>query len=320
LYLTILLFLVALVLIMKGGEYFVSASVAIAEHLRVPRIVIGSTIVSLATTSPEFTVSAFASLTHNPGVALGNAVGSVIVNIALILGLACVLTPIPVKPEEFRFPSRFLLVAAVALTVLTFRLVLSRLSGLFLVGLGLFFLLLNYLRQRRYLSQEAGPRGPAVVSDPRMRTLWRSSLFFLVGLAMVVGSSKLMVDSAVKMAEAIGVPQVVIGLTLVAFGTSVPELVTAMASIHKRVADLSLGNIAGASLMCCTFVAGGSAAMHPLTMTRLTQRYNLPAMLVTVVALLVLARAGERLSRRDGAILLCLYIAYVAGLLLLRGE
>ena len=315
---TVLLFLLGLALIVKGGDYFVGASVAIARHTRIPRIVIGTTIVSIATTSPELVVSTTASLTGEPGLAIGNAVGSAIANIGLILAMVCMVRPILVKREDFYLPSRALLAAAALLTVLTVRLTLSRASGLLLLVLGLSYLGFDYFRHRRQAASQPQEETAAELGDPRMRTLRRAVFYFVLGLAIVVAGSKLMIGSGVKIAESLGVSRMFIGLTFVAFGTSLPELVTAIASVRKRVMDLSLGNIVGAGLLNCTVVAGTAAAICPLSMKRMTQVYNLPALLLIVATLTTLARAGGRLSRLDGAILLALYAAYIAGLVLLR--
>ena len=140
----------------------------------------------------------------------------------------------------------------------------------------------------------------------------------MLGLALVVVGSRLMIVSAVEIAESLGVSPIFIGLTFIAFGTSLPELVTAIASVRKRVADLSLGNIVGAGLLNCTVVSGTAAAICPISMKRMTQIYNLPALLLIVTALIILAKTGGRLSRRDGAILFTLYVAYLVGLVLFR--
>ncbi len=317
-FLTILLFAVGLALIVKGGDYFVGSSVAIAEQARLPRIVIGSTIVSVATTSPEFFVSTTASLTGRSGIAIGNAVGSAILNIGLILAVACMIRPIPVTRHEFRFPSLALLAAAVLLTALTVPLTLSRGSGFLLLVLGLLYLSFDYIRLKRRTPRVAQEETTSGFPDPRMRTLGRAFGFFLLGLVTVVVGSRLLTSSAVKIAQSLGVRPILIGLTLVALGTSLPELVTAFTSVRKGVADLSLGNIVGAGVLNCTVITGTSAAICPLSMSRTTQMYNLPALLVTVIALLVLARARDTLSRLDGAILFALYVAYLVGLILLR--
>lgn len=319
-FLTVAWFVVGFALIIKGGEYFVGSSVAIANYLRIPRIVIGSTIVSIATTSPEFIVSTTASFSGQPGIAVGNAVGSAILNIGFILSLTCMIRPIPVNRRDFRIPSLVLLGVAVLLTLLTLRLRLSRASGVVLLVLGLAYLVFDYLRHKRASSRNLVQQLEAVVQDPRMQTMKRSVIFFLVGLGMVVVGSRLMVTSAVKIAEALGVRPILIGLTVVALGTSLPELVTAITSVRKGVTDLSLGNIVGAGILNCSVVTGTSASIMPLTMTRTTQLFNLPALIVTVAVLIVLARLGDRLSRRDGSIMFFLYAAYVVGLVLLGGR
>jgi len=313
---TIGLFAVGVLIIIKSGDLFVSASVAIASHLRIPRVVIGGTLVSLATTSPELTVSTIASLRGNPGLAVGNAVGSVICNIGLIVGLLCVLRPMSVKPREFRFPSRFMLATGVLLTVLTMSLRLGRSRGALLLGCGLVYLAVDTFRNRR--AGQKPTEEPVPDSDRPTWGIGRSAVMFLLGAALVVIGSKLLADNGVKLATMLGVPPMIIGLTLVAMGTSLPELVTAISAARQGVPELSLGNVVGANIMNMTLVTGVSGIIRPLTMTRGTQLYNFPAMLTAIVLLLILARTDGRLTRREGWVLLLFYGCYVGGLILFR--
>lgn len=308
---TILLFALGVALVVKGGDLFVSSSVAIAAHARLPRVLIGSTLVSLATTAPELTVSATASFRGQSGLAIGNAVGSAIANIGLILGVLCLLHPLAVRARDFRVPAFVMLGAGILLTVLTIPLRLERWAGGLLLACGLAFLAVDYLRHRvgRAEAQEN--------ADTPTMGLRKAGVMFAIGAATVIGGSRLLCDNGVVLARMIGIPPMVIGLSLVAIGTSLPELVTAITAARKGVPDLSLGNVLGANILNVTLVSGLAATIRPLTMTRGMQLYNFPAMLAIFILLLVLARTGRRLTRKEGGILLGVYVLYLVGLFML---
>ncbi|MFP4058032.1 MAG: calcium/sodium antiporter [Candidatus Brocadiia bacterium] len=310
-----LLLAVGMVLVIKGGDLFVTSSVSIAYYARIPQAVIGSTLVSLATTAPELAVSATASFRGNPGLAIGNAVGSAIANIGLILGLLCILRAMSVRARDFRVPSLTMLGAGVLMVVLTLPLRLARASGILLLACGAGYLAADYWRHR----PRPGAMAETVDSSagPSM-SLRKSLAVFLIGAAVVVGGSRLLSDNAVKLATAMGVPPMIIGLTLVAFGTSLPELVTAITAARKGVPQLSLGNVVGANILNITLVTGTAATITPLTMSRTTQAYNFPAMVAIFVLLLVLARTGRRLTHKEGWVLLAFYALYLVGLILIR--
>jgi cation:H+ antiporter len=307
---SVLLFLLGVVLVIRGGDWFVVASVAIAEHLRLPQVLIGGTLVSLATTAPELTVSVTASFQGNPGLAIGNAVGSAICNIGLIVGVLCVLHPMPIEPRDFRFPSRYMLGSGILLTVLTARLHMGRLAGALLVLTAVTYLVLDYLRHRRRAGAE-----PAVTPPMGAR---RAVFFFALGAGVVVFGSRLLVDNGIYLATALGVPPMIVGLTLVALGTSLPELVTAITAARRGVPQLSLGNVLGANIMNVTLITGASATIHPLRMTRATQLYNFPTMLFLFALLLFFSRTERRLTRREGVVFLLVYAAYIVGFFVVR--
>lgn len=312
------LFIGGIALLIVGGGYFVTSSVSIAAHLNVPRIVIGTTLVSLATTAPELAVSATASLRGHPGLAIGNAVGSAIANIGLILGLLCILRPMAVRAKDFRVPSLYMVAMGVLLTLLTIPLVLERAAGVLLLVCGTAYLCMDY---RRHRPRRGAEPETVELDDDGQLSLPKSFGLFLVGGVMVVGGSWLMCENGKTLAELAGIPPMIIGLTLVAFGTSIPELVTAVHAARKGVPELSLGNILGANILNVTLVTGtaGTVATKPLTMSRTTQLYNFPAMVAIFVILLVMARTGRRLTRKEGWALIGCYALYLVGLILVRG-
>jgi len=302
-------------LVIKGADFFVSASVAIAHYAKIPRVVIGSTLVSLATTAPELAVSATASFRGNPKLAIGNAVGSAIANIGLILGVLAILRPMSVRARDFRLPGFVMLGAGVLLFFLTLPLHLARWAGLLLLACGCSYLLTDYWRHRPQPGTE-----PETVDSAQVPTMsLRNSIgIFVLGAVMVIGGSRLLCDSAVELAERVGIPEMIIGLTLVAFGTSLPELVTAITAARKGVPELSLGNVVGANIMNVTLVTGTAATIRPLTLSPSLQRYNFPAMIAIFVLLLILARTGRRLTRKEGWVLISFYALYLVGLIFLR--
>ncbi len=302
---------VGVAILIVGGAYFVESSVSLAAHLRVPRILIGTTLVSLATTAPELAVSARASWLGQPGLALGNAVGSAIANIALILGLLCVLRPMYVRARDFRFPSWVMLALGVLLAVLTAGLRLERWAGILLLACGAAYLLVDYRRHRPRPGKERETTDGAV----EIMSLRRSIVLFAAGGVLVVVGGELLCRNGAEMARHLGVPPIVIGLTMVAFGTSVPELVTAIHAARKGVPDLSLGNVAGANILNLTLVSGTAATIMPLEIRdRMHHLYNLPVMILIFVLLKVMARTGRRLTRKEGWVLISCYAAYLVGL------
>jgi cation:H+ antiporter len=250
-----------------------------------------------------------------PGLAIGNAVGSAIANIGLILGVLCLLHPMAVRARDFRLPAYTMLMMGILLTILTIPLRLERWAGVLLLTFGGAYLVVDY--RRHWAAREEGAEPEAKPSEAKM-TLRAAVIWFLVGAATVVVGSRLLCDNGVRLAELVGIPQMVIGLTLVAFGTSLPELVTAVTAARKGVPELSLGNVIGANILNVTLVTGTAAAIRPLTMIRRMQLYNLPAMVVIFALLIVLARTHRRLTRAEGGVLLGAYALYITVLFLLR--
>ncbi len=319
----LMLLMAGLALIIKGGDLFVSAAVRLAEMLRMPRVVIGGTLVSLATTSPEMVVSVMAGLRGESGLAVGNAVGSCICNIALILGVTAAIKQVDVHPRALRTPLSGMFFFGVVLLLMTFDLVLQRWQGVVLLLGGAAYFALDFWRH----SQDQTPPSVAeatAIAEEAVATRWAwfrtrpgTAVQFLIGAAVVILGSKLLVDSAVDIAQRLGVPSIIVGLTVLAVGTSLPELVTAIVSSRKNVSDLSVGNVLGANIANLTVVIGGAASIHEVTMDRLTQLFNFPAMLVTMLLMWWMLKTDRRVTRREGAILLVCYAAYIGGVVAL---
>jgi cation:H+ antiporter len=305
-----------LVLVVKGGDLFVAAAVRVAGFLRMPNVVIGSTIVSLATTAPEFVVAVMAGARGNSGLAVGNAVGSCVCNIGLILGITATLKRVELHPGALRAALFMMLGLSAALLLMTLDLTLQRWQGILLVMTGAGYFAYHLIEATRR-------RGPAEVAEAKaikkeaMRGLaWFQTRAgtvtqFTVGAGIVVFGSRFVVDGAVNLAGALGIPPLVIGLTVVAVGTSLPELITALGSARRRVSDLSVGNILGANICNLSLIIGAAAVLTPVRVGRQTQWFDLPAMLLLMVLLAWRLLRHGRLSRREGVILLLFYAAYI---------
>jgi cation:H+ antiporter len=309
--------LAGLAMVIKGGDQFVSASVRLAELWRIPRVVIGSTLVSLATTTPEITVSIVSGLQGEPGLAVGNAVGSCICNFGLILGLLAVMKTVATHPRVLRMPLSFMLGCGVLVFGLSFNLRLSRGQGLGLLVLGVLYFAYDLWRHQRAPFpleeiQATEIKQERVKDRPWTERPWGVWIHFLLGAGLVVLGSKFLVDGAVRVAEAFGVPSIVIGLTVVALGTSLPELVTAITSSRRNVSDLAVGNLLGANVANLTLVVGSAAAMHELKLERVDQLLNFPALLVAIVLGFTLLSSDKQLTRVEGMVLLGYYVFYIA--------
>jgi cation:H+ antiporter len=311
-----------LILVVKGGDWFVAAAVRIAEFLRMPRVVIGSTLVSLATTTPELVVSITAGLKGQAGLAVGNAVGSVLCNIGLVLGVTAALKHVDIHWRALRTP----LFTMIGLGVLVFVFILdgnlSRGQGALLLLLGGGYFLLDFIKSYRDRRPEDVLEAEAIEKEVMAATRFLdtkagSAVQFILGALVVVLGSRLLVDGAVNVAAKLGIPPLIIGLTVVAVGTSLPELVTAITSARKQVSDLSVGNVLGANIANLSLIIGAAAVLQDITASRATLWFNFPAMLAMMAVLAVFLRTDRRVTRREGAALLALYGLYLGGVVLL---
>jgi cation:H+ antiporter len=316
----LLMLLGGLALIIKGGDFFVAAAIRLAEFLRMPRVVIGSTLVSLATTTPELVVSIMAGLRGEAGLAVGNAVGSCICNIGLILGVTASIKQVDVHFRALRLPLFVMLGCGILLFLMTLDLSLSRGQGWFLLLGGALYFVWDFGRHWKNRKPEDMAEATAIETEKAAaRWAWVQTkpgtiVQFLVGAIIVVAGSRLLVEGAVGVAQRLGIPSIVIGLTVVALGTSLPELVTAVTSSRKSVSDLAVGNVLGANIANLTLVVGTAAVIQTVGLDRFTQLFNFPALLVIMGILVVILWTGRRVTRREGVVLLGVYALYIAAL------
>ncbi len=306
-----LFIVVGFALVAKGGDLFVDSSIRIGKALAIPRIVIGGTLVSLATTAPELVVSVTAALRGDPGMALGNAIGSCICNIGLIVGAVALI--VPVDADRADFIRRALWMAAGGLLVVGFSwdLSMERVFGGILLAGAFGYLgwdLFGILRAR-----QGGDTASEVDAEARAG-LGGAVAWFTLGGGCVLAGSYFLVTSGQNLALAAGIPSSVIGFTVIAIGTSVPELVTGVTAARKGVPDLSLGNIIGANVLNLFLIVGLSSSIAPLNLDLFSQRYGFPWMAVFFLMVIATVLKYGVVRRTAGIVLLTLYALYTAGI------
>lgn len=306
--LSFVLLVVGFVLLIKGADWFVEGAAGIAARFGIPQLVIGLTIVAMGTSAPEAAVSITSAIGGNAGITVGNVVGSNIMNILVILGVTAVIIAVPVQKSTVKIEIPFMIgVTAVFLLLGVFDNELGRLDGV--VMWALFIVYLMYLLRMALKNKES------VEEAEEQKPLWLQLLMLVGGAAIIVGGSNLTVDSATDIAKFFGVSDRFIGLTVIALGTSLPELVTSVIAARKGNADIAIGNIVGSNIFNILFVAGTTALITPVVFQ--------PAFLVdTIIAiaaavlLLVCVLPKKKLTRFGGVAMLVGYIGYFIYLLI----
>lgn len=310
LFLQFVLLVIGFVLLMKGADWFVDGASKIADKFGIPHIVIGLTIVAFGTSAPEAAVSISAALKGSVDLAISNVLGSNIMNVLLILGLSSIIYPLAVKKSAIKFDIPF--VFAVSILMLVCGAIdgtVGRIDGLIFWALLIAYIV--YMIRLTKKSQETGEDfEPADENDK----IWKLLLLIIVGGVMIVAGSNVTVDAASNIAEEFGMDERLIGLTIVAFGTSLPELVTSCIAAKKKETDIAIGNIVGSNLFNILFVLGTSAVITPVTYKAEFIFDNVVAVLVMVVLWLFVFRK-QKLSRAGGIAMLVMYAAYFANLL-----
>lgn len=299
-----------LVLLVKGADLFVGGACGLAARLGISQLIIGLTVVAMGTSLPEAAVSISAVLKGNADITIGNVVGSNILNILIILGISAVLTPLAVKKSTVAIELPFL-------TGVSILLLLQGLDGTVgltdgVVQIALFILYLTYLfcsaRKNTAQSNEHN-------TTPSSQAIWKILLMCILGLAMTVIGSNIAVDAACGIAKKLGMSERFIGLTIVALGTSLPELVTSVTAARKGEADIAIGNIVGSNIFNILFVVGLSALIRPVAFAP-EFRFDSIISAVAAFCLIVFCHKNKTLKRPHGALLLAGYAIYFAAILL----
>ncbi len=314
-FIPVLLFLVGLVLLIKGGDWFVDGATAVAHRFHIPEILIGATVVSIGTTLPEVMVSAGAALSGHGEIAYGNAIGSIICNTSLIAAITIAVRPSKVNRKPLALPVIFFFLAGLIYSgVAYFTGYFSRTVGIVLVSIFVVYMVISVLQAKKSLSSAENAETDAA----NYGFLWKDIMLLIVGAVVIAVGARLLVDNGTIIAEKLGVPETVIALTFVALGTSLPELVTAVTALAKGHGALSLGNIIGANLFNLVLVSGVSNVLSPFPVPNSSQLsgintsllVDIPVMFVVMSILVFPALLRGKLSRLQGIILLAIYAAF----------
>ena len=310
----VLLFIVGLLFLIKGGDWFVDGASALARRFHLPELLIGATVVSIGTTLPEVMVSTMSALSGHGEIAYGNAIGSVICNAALIAAITIAVRPGRVDPKTLKTPVAFFFAAAAIYCIAAYVFGrFTRVMGIIMLATFVAYMAVNVLQMKNT------PAGEQEASEEEM-PLAKTLILLVLGAVLIAVGANLLVDNGTLIAQALGVPESVIALTFVALGTSLPELVTAITSLVKGHSDLSLGNIVGANVFNLVLVSGMSITLAPFTIPQSATLFginsslvlDLPVMLAVMLILTVPALVRGKLNRAQGILLLAIYAAFCA--------
>ena len=308
----VLLFIVGLLFLIKGGDWFVDGASALARRFHLPELLIGATVVSIGTTLPEVMVSTMSALSGHGEIAYGNAIGSVICNAALIAAITIAVRPGKVDPKTLKMPVLFFFAAAAIYCVAAYGFgKFTRPMGFIMLAMFVAYIAAN-IHQMKNATAEEHEEEEETMPLPRMLML------LVLGAVLIAMGANLLVDNGTLIAQALGGPESVIALTFVALGTSLPELVTAITSLIKGHSDLSLGNVVGANVFNLVLVSGVSVALAPFTVPQSATIFGMnsslvleiPVMIAVMVLLTAPALVKGKLSRVQGVALLVIYAVF----------
>lgn len=314
---TAVLILGGLAVLVIGAEMLVRGATALALRLGIPPIVVGLTIVSIGTSLPELAVGIEAGRIDAGPLAVGNIAGTNVVNILLILGLSAAIAPIKLARNTIRFELPMIVIASLLLWALAFDGDLSRLDGLVLIALAVVFTL-GVIRLARRDTANTADAVEIAAELPAPGKLWTNVVLLLASIAIVILGAEWLVDGSVEAARALGVSEAVIGLTVIAIGTSAPELVTTIVSTLRGHRDVAIGNLIGSSIYNLALILGTTSFIVPLTVTPELINIDLPVMVAVALVCIPVFLTGRRISRGEGIAFIAAYAAYLTVLILVR--
>lgn len=300
--LDILLIIIGVALVLKGADFLTEGASALARRMHVPEIVIGLTIVAAGTSAPELFVSVVSALNGTPDLAVGNVVGSNTMNCMLIVGCAAMVAPMTISRSTVRKDIPFAVMASILLTCIALDNYLGRIDGIILL-LGFVVFMAYTLLQAK--NGQAEPQ-----TEVRQLNPWLSVLFLVIGLAMLVAGSNVFVGSASSVAAALGISEGVIGLTVVAGGTSLPELATSVVAARKGQSAIAIGNVIGSNVFNILMILGLTAVISPLQIEGITT-IDMAVMLISVILVWLFSFTKFTVERWEGALLVIGYLVYL---------
>lgn len=314
---TLILSILGLVLLIVGADLLVRGASAIAAAVGISPLVVGLTVVAFGTSAPELAVSVKAAIDQQGDVAMGNVVGSNIMNVLLILGLSAMISPLTVNRQLVVLDVPVMIIAGVAVFLFARDGAISRVDGAILVAILIVYTTVLILRSRRTVqSSDASALAPA--KGPRK--LLVNGIFMIGGLAMLVFGADWLVNGAVALAKAMQVDELVISLTVIAVGTSLPEIATSLLATWRGERDIAVGNVVGSNIFNLLSIVGCASIVKPLDVSNKLLRFDLPVMLVICVMCWPVFWVGRRIMRSEGMILFIAYLLYTIYLILDAGQ
>ncbi len=308
-----IIFIIGLVLIIKGGDWFIDSASWIARTTGMPEVLIGATIVSLGTTLPELVVSSIAAIDGHTEMAVGNAIGSTICNTGLILGVCNLLSPSKINSRIYNVKAIIMIFFTVVFLIMALDGKVGRVDSVLLIICLLIYILINYLEVGIKKSPQKRLRKNNIVAVSQ-KEVWINLFKFAMGSALIVWGANLLVDNGIIIASMLKVPHIIVSLTAIALGTSLPELVTSVTALIKGHKNLSIGNILGANILNISMVLGTSSLFNPLTISTQAIILHIPFSLLLMLVLTIPTIRSWRISRGHALILVSLYCLYLATL------
>lgn len=316
--LNIILLIVGMALLVKGADWFVSGSSAIAKALKIPTLIIGLTLVSMGTSAPEASVSINSAVNGMNDMSIGNVVGSNIFNTLLILGISSLIIPLPIGKDikHYDIPIMvclygILLLFAFVITPLMLDIFESvALLVLFVIYTAFLIIRTKKANKKLAFTAESIPEQTTAVKKEKKKPIWLSIILAVVGLACIIFGGDLVVDNASTIAKTAGMSETLVGLTIVAVGTSLPELVTSVVASIKKENDIAIGNVIGSNIFNIIFILGLSSTISTLTLSW-AQFIDMLVMLGSGIILLLIALFSKKMQRWQGAIIVLLYVGYI---------
>ena len=308
LFLNILFLAIGMVLLVKGADFFVDGSSKIAKAMKIPSLIIGLTLVSMGTSAPEASVSINSAISGMNDMSLGNVVGSDIFNTLLILGISALIVPLAISRDMKKYDIPIMVGLYGVLMILGFVITpykLDRIESIIMLVLFVAYMFFLVFRAKR-----SGADENAEIKEEKKSPLWKNILFAVLGLAGIIWGGDIVVNNASELAITLGMSEALVGLTIVAVGTSLPELVTSVIASLKKEEDIAVGNVIGSNIFNIIFILGFSSTITPLTLTN-DALFDLIVMLVSGLLLLAVSLTSKNMKRWHGIIFVLSYVAYL---------
>jgi len=315
---SLLLFIVGLIILVISSNWLIQASVKLSFLFRLTPLFIGAVLVAIGTSAPEAGVGIMAALRNQKGLALGNIIGSNIANIGLILGLCAIFRPFKIDKNIFKREVPFLLFSVFLFYFLSLDLLLSRLDGLIFISMFVIFCFVSYFGSKKTFNQNEIKNFKIKKSLDKFTTHRPVLLIILLSLAGLIWGADIMVRGGVGLAKVFGLSPWIVGITVFALGTSLPELATSLTASIKRVPSLSVGNIIGSNICNILFVLGLVAVIRPINLDPVILNFEMPALIIFTLLFFTLMRTGYKISRSEGLIMFLGYIGFLVTLIIKR--